>query len=201
LRFSQASGKNEQWFNPMFGLFLLYKNTEGGLRDSLDIDLRAGGNFRRRQLLSITPIRIKIEKKKSSETPLEVHKNWSWYALAERFEECSEYNRQRIPAYKCNEEVNTLFFPNTDGQDCPSSMRMIKKGGKEFLVLDRGWWLVSGRSWRWDSLMKKSLVLHFEWILRLWDMIFFNYISGIQMVEHVYHNQRSWSYPITELYR
>jgi hypothetical protein len=62
MKFSSKQVKNETNDSTFIDSFLMYKNTEDGW-DSLDIDLWARDNFRRKNC-SYPPIRIKIKKKR-----------------------------------------------------------------------------------------------------------------------------------------
>jgi len=73
LRFSSKQVKNETNDSTYLDSFLLYKNTEGGW-DSLDIDLRARGNFRRDNLLFILQFELKSKRKSHLKRLLKVIK-------------------------------------------------------------------------------------------------------------------------------
>jgi hypothetical protein len=109
MRFSSKQMKNETNDSTYLDSFLLYKNTEG-VWDSLDIDLRARGNFRRTNC-SYPPIRIKIKKKKSKETPFEGHKNLKLVMPCNGSKNAPSYIAKEYLAYKIYEEVTPYFFP------------------------------------------------------------------------------------------
>ncbi len=109
MKFSSKQIKDETNDSTYLDSFLLYKNTEGGW-DSLDIDLRARGNFRRSNC-SYPPIRIKIKKKKSVETPFEGHKNLKLVMPCNSSKNAPSYIAKEYLAYKINEEVTPYYFP------------------------------------------------------------------------------------------
>jgi hypothetical protein len=109
MKFSSKQIKNETNDSTYLDSFLLYKNAEGGW-DSLDIDLRARGNFRRDNC-SYPPIRIKIKKKKSNETPFEGHKNLKLVMPCNSSKNAPSYIAKEYLAYKMYEEVTPYFFP------------------------------------------------------------------------------------------
>lgn len=109
MRFSSKQVKSETNDSTFIDTFLMYKNTEGGW-DSLDIDLRARGNFRRDNC-SYPPIRIKIKKKKSKETPFEGHKSLKLVMPCNDSKNAPSYIAKEYLAYKMYEEVTPYFFP------------------------------------------------------------------------------------------
>jgi hypothetical protein len=109
MRFSSKQVKDETNDSTYMDSFLLYKNTEGGW-DSLDIDLRARGNFRRTNC-SYPPIRIKFKKKKSNETPFEGHKSLKLVMPCNNSKNAPSYIAKEYLAYKMYEGVTPYFFP------------------------------------------------------------------------------------------
>jgi len=109
MKFSSKQVKNETNDSTFIDSFLMYRNTDGGW-DSLDIDLRARGNFRRENC-SYPPIRIKIKKKKSKETPFEGHKGLKLVMPCNNSKFAPNYIAKEYLAYKMYEEVTPYFFP------------------------------------------------------------------------------------------
>jgi hypothetical protein len=109
MKFSSKQVKNETNDSTFIDSFLMYKNAEGGW-DSLDIDLRARGNFRRKNC-SYPPIRIKIKKKRSKETPFEGHKGLKLVMPCNNSKFAPNYIAKEYLAYKMYEEVTPYFFP------------------------------------------------------------------------------------------
>ncbi len=109
MKFSTKQVKNETNDSTFIDSFLMYKNTTGGW-DSLDIDLRARGNFRRANC-SYPPIRIKIKKKKSAETPFEGHKSLKLVMPCNDAKNASSYIAKEYLAYKMYEKVTPYYFP------------------------------------------------------------------------------------------
>lgn len=109
MKFSPKKIKYETNDSTYQDSFLLYKNNEGGW-DSLDIDLRARGNFRKDNC-SYPPIRIKIKKKKSKETPFEGHKSLKLVMPCNNSKNAPSYIAKEYLAYKMYEEVTPYFFP------------------------------------------------------------------------------------------
>lgn len=107
--FSSKQMKNETNDSTYMDSFLLYKNMEGGW-DSLDIDLRARGNFRKDNC-SYPPIRIKIKKKKSNETPFEGHKSLKLVMPCNNSKNAPSYIAKEYLSYKMYEAVTPYFFP------------------------------------------------------------------------------------------
>jgi len=109
MRFSSKQIKAETNDSTYIDSFLMYKNTAGGW-DSLDVDLRARGNFRRDNC-SYPPIRVKIKKKKSAETPFEGHKSLKLVMPCNTSKNAPSYIAKEYLAYKMYEEVTPYFFP------------------------------------------------------------------------------------------
>lgn len=108
LGFSTKELKKEKADSVYFPSILHFR-VPGGEWDSLKVDLRARGNFRRNQCF-FPPIRIKIKKKDSNGTLFEGNKALKLVVPCKNGKTDNDQIVKELLCYKLNEEVTPYFF-------------------------------------------------------------------------------------------
>jgi hypothetical protein len=108
LGFSTKELKKEKADSVYFPSIMHFR-TPGGEWDSIKVDLRARGNFRRNQCF-FPPIRIKVKKKDSNGTIFEGNKALKLVVPCKNAKADNDQIVKELLCYKLNEQVTPYFF-------------------------------------------------------------------------------------------
>jgi hypothetical protein len=108
LNFSMKEVKRSMNDTVYFPSYLHYKNDQGSW-DSLDIDIRARGNFRRKNCF-FPPLRLKMKKSHANGTPFEENKSFKLVLPCQNVKSGNNLILKEYLCYKLLEPVTPYYF-------------------------------------------------------------------------------------------